>query len=157
MTYSKTIVLVLFLCFLIGPTQAQQTPRLQGAWEMVSQKFDGTDNPISGRQIKLLTRSHFIWVSQDKKSALELLAKKTERDSLLAYSGGFGAGTYKISETTYTETLEFFYDPIYIGHTISFSYKLDGDRWLISGSFPVLEGDKKVREFLLEEVWERIR
>jgi hypothetical protein len=156
MRNSRAIVPVLLLLFIPGPAPAQHAPTLQGVWEMVSQRIDGKDNAISGREIKLVTGTHFAWVSQDKKNALGLLAKKTERDSLMAFIGGFGAGTYKIDGKTYTETLEFFYDPLYVGHSIRFTYKLEGNRWLVSGSFPVLEGDKKVREFLLEEVWKRV-
>ena len=134
-----------------------QPTGLQGTWEMVSQKIDGKDNPIGGREIKLLTASHFVWVRQDKKQVEELLAKGTEHDSLLAYHDAFGAGTYKVSGDTYTETTEFFYEPKYIGTSIDFTFKLDGKRWYITGRFPHYHGTKKINEILIEEVWKRIK
>lgn len=156
MTCTKGIIPVLLLCFLAVSARAQHATKLGGVWQMVSQKLDGKDNPVPGREIKMLTGAHFVWVRQDTQEVSRLLAQRTLRDSLLAYHDAFGAGTYKVAGNTYTETTEFFYEPKYIGQSIDFMFKLDGDRWLISGRFPHLEGGKKVTEILLEEVWKRI-
>ena len=95
MKYTQHIFTIILLCLLLAFAYAQQTAKMQGTWELVSQKENGKDHPFVGRQIKLLTTSHYVWVRQDKKQLEELLAKKTQRDSISAYADAFGAGTYK--------------------------------------------------------------
>jgi hypothetical protein len=155
MVVMKTMSLVLLLCLVVGTVQAQKVPKLEGAWELVSQKVDGKDHPFAGRQIKLLSKSHYMWVRQDKKTLMGLLAKNTVRDSLRAYQDTYGAGTYKVSGNTYLETTEFFYEPSYIGTSVHFTFKFDGPRWIIMGTIPQMKGDKKIGEEQLEEVWKR--
>ncbi len=149
---------VLLLLLYISPAfvYAQQTVNLQGTWELVSQKEDGKDHPISGRQIKLVAGTHYSWVRQDKKHIEELLAKGTQRDSISAFEDTFGAGTYKIVGDTYTETTEFFYAPQYIGTSLAFTFKLDGDLWYTSGHLSHYENGKKIDDILLEQVFKRI-
>lgn len=93
MKYAQRTVALISLCLLLSFVDAQQAVKLQGTWELVSQKEDGKDHPFVGRQIKLLTATHYVWVRQDKKQLEELLAKKTQRDSISAYADAFGAGT----------------------------------------------------------------
>lgn len=156
MKYSQRIVTITLLYMLPLLAHAQQPVKLQGAWELVSQKEDGKDHSISGRQIKLLTGSHYAWVRQDKTLLEGLLAKTTQRDSISAYQDAFGAGTYKVVGNTYTETTEFFYAPQYIGTSLEFNFKLDGDLWYTSGHYSHFEGGKKINEVLLEQVFKRI-
>jgi hypothetical protein len=156
MKFLQRIIPLILLSFLPALVHAQQTVNLQGAWEMVSQKIDGKDHTIQGKQIKLLTGTHYTWVRQDKKQVEELLAKGTLHDSLLAYHDAFGAGTYKVVGNTYIETTEFFYEPQYIGTSLEFKFTLDGDRWYTSGHYSHFARGKKINEILLEEVWKRI-
>ena len=152
----KPLVLSFLVCFIVGLVQAQTPPRLEGAWELVSQKVDGKDHAILGRQIKLLTKQHYVWVRQDKKALMTLLEKKTMRDSMTAYQDTYGAGTYAVSGNTYTETTEFFYAPEYIGNAVNFTFRFDGPHWIINGTIPRMKGNEKVGEEKLEEVWKRI-
>ena len=156
MQYSSRIVTVILLYLLPAMAFAQQAIKLQGAWELVSQKEDGKDHPILGKQIKLLTGSHYAWVRQDKKQLEDLLAKRTQRDSISAYQDAFGAGTYKVVGNTYTETTEFFYAPQYIGTSLEFEFRLDGDLWYTSGHLIHYEGGKRIDDVLLEQVFKRI-
>jgi len=156
MKYSPRIVAVILLYLLPAMSCAQQAVKLQGTWELVSQKEDGKDHPISGRQIKLVTPTHYAWFRQDKKQLEELLAKRTQHDSISAYQDAFGAGTYKVVGNTYTETTEFFYAPQYIGTSLAFEFKLDGDLWYTSGHLIHYEGGKKIDDILLEQVFKRI-
>ena len=156
MKHTQRIITVILLFLTPSLTHAQQAVKLQGAWELVSQKEDGKDHPILGRQIKLLTGTHYAWVRQDKKLLEELLAKRTQRDSISAYQDTFGAGTYKVVGDTYTETTEFFYAPQYIGRSLEFKFKLEGDLWYTSGHYSHYEGGKKINEVLLEQVFKRI-
>jgi hypothetical protein len=156
MKYSQHIASVILLFLMPLLARAQQPVRLQGAWELVSQKEDGSDHPIAGRQIKLLTGTHYAWIRQDKTLLEELLAKQTQRDSISAYQDAFGAGSYKIVGNTYTETTEFFYAPQYIGTSLEFKFRLDGNLWYTSGHYSHFEAGKKVDEVLLEQVFKRI-
>ncbi len=135
---------------------AQQSAKLIGTWELVSQKEDGKDHPITGRQIKLVTSGYYAWVRQDKKELEALLAKRTPHDSISAYQDAFGAGTYKVAGNTYTETTEFFYAPQYIGTSLQFEFTMKGDIWRTSGHLKHFEGGKLVDEVLLEQVFKRI-
>jgi hypothetical protein len=156
MNYLKRIVPFILLYFLPGLVYAQQTVDLKGAWELVSQKEDGKDHPIMGRQIKLVTAAHYAWVRQDKKHLEDLLAKGTQHDSISAYQDAFGAGTYTIVGNTYTETTEFFYAPQTIGTSLVFTFKLEGDLWYTSGHLSHYESGKKLDDIILEQVFKRI-
>jgi hypothetical protein len=72
-----------------------------------------------------------------------------------AYQDTYGAGTWKVSGNTYTETTEFFYDPHYVGNAVTFTFKFEGGRWIIYGTIPQMTGDTKTGEEKLEEVWKR--
>ncbi len=152
----RNIVPLVLLYILPGLVQAQERVNLQGAWELVSQKEDGKDHPISGRQIKLVTAAHYAWVRQDKQQLEAQLAKGTVRDSIAAYQDNFGAGIYKVVGNTYTETTEFFYAPQYIGTSLAFTFKLEGGLWYTSGHLTHYEKGKKVDDILLEQVFKRI-
>lgn len=104
------------------------------------QKMDGKEMLTSGKDVKYITAKHFVWIYQDKANCLALLAKKTQRDSLAAYYDAFGAGagTYKLVGNTYTETIEYFSDPNYVGLSIDFTVKVEGDRLYQSGKLPPL-------------------
>jgi len=146
------------LLFLLTVTvNAQKKVSLQGTWEKVSAKYDGKPEGFNGRQIKLITAKHYVWLKHDLKVIDSLYAKGTLRDSLAAHNDEFGGGTYKIEGDTYTETTEFFGDPKYIGRSISFKFTLKGNIWNISGHYVHYDANgKKTDEFLLDETWKRI-
>jgi len=149
-----------FFCVLVTstlmPAYAQQTPKLQGAWELKSQRIDGKEKSLSGRRLRLLTATHFVWVQEDRKMLEELLAKKTPHDSVVAYHDVCGSGTYNVSGDTYTETTEFFYDPQNIGTSIDWKFTLEGDLMSTSGHYVHYKDGKKIEDLLLEEVWKKI-
>ena len=64
-----------------------------------------------------------------------------------AYQDAFGAGTYKFVGNTYTETTEFFYAPQYIGTSLEFDSKLDGDLWYTSRHLQHYEGARELMTF----------
>lgn len=158
MTFSKTTLVILLLCLFVAVSVAQQKVNIEGVWQALSQKMDGKETLTAGKDVKYITAKHWIWVYQDKGKGLSLLAKKTQRDSIAAYYDAFGAGagTYKLVGNTYTETIDYFSDPSYVGLSISFTVKVEGDKLYQSGKYPVLEGGKKVKDVQLEEVYKRI-
>lgn len=158
MTYSRATLVVLLLCAFVACSIAQQKVTIEGVWQAMSQKMDGKDVLMSGKDMKVITAKHFVFIYQDKGKCLSLLAKKTQRDSIAAYFDMFGAGggTYKLAGNTYTETIDYFSDPSYVGLSISFTVKVEGDKLYQSGKYPILEGGKKVKDVQLDEVYKRI-
>jgi hypothetical protein len=132
--------------------------KIEGVWQAVSQKVDGKEMLTSGKDMKLITARHFMWIYQDKRHSLSLLARKTQRDSITAYYDAFGAGagTYTFVGNTYTETIEYFSDSNYIGVALDCTMKVEGDSMYQSGKFPMLEGIMKVKDVQLEEGYIRI-
>ena len=115
---------------------------VEGAWEVESVAVDGVQEPLGDRrQIKLLTGTRFAFVSQSP-GPENLL---TVTDSLAAYRTGlFGGGTYRVQDSTYTETIEFFGDPRYVGLDIRFTCRVEGDLWTIEGELPTWDEDGSV-------------
>jgi len=152
------LLVLLSICLIILPAIAQQKKPIEGVWRMISGKEDGKDRLTSGTDIKYITAKHWIWIYQDKAKTISALSKKNEGDPLKAFTDAFGAGSgsYSLKGNTYTETVEHFVDPSYIGLSVSFTVKVEGNRLYQSGKFPIFENGKKVREVLLEEVYERV-
>jgi hypothetical protein len=152
------LLLVLVTSLIAVPTVAQQKIKIEGVWRMVSGKVDGKEMlTASATQVKYITAMHWIFINQDKAKTIAALAKKSE-DPLKAYQEAFsaGAGIYKLAGNTYTETVEQFGDPTYIGMSVSFTVKVEGNRFYQSGKFPMYENGKKTQDILLEEVYERL-
>ena len=143
-----------FLSLVGHSARAQAACRLEGVWQLVSGKADGQAYPASVRGIKLITKGHVAFLSEEARGVKEL---KSAADSLQAFrTMGAGGGTYTLQGTTYTETLDYFTDPAYTGRSVSFSCRTEGDRFFQTGLFPVFANGKKVRDVKLEEVWRRI-
>jgi hypothetical protein len=142
------------LLLLANVAGAQGSCRLEGVWQLVSGKSDGQAYPASARGMKIITKGHFMFVSEEERGVKEL---KTIADSLQAFrTMGSGGGTYTIQGTTYTEKLDFFSDPAYLGRSIAFTCRTEGGRFYQTGAVPVFENGKKVRDTKLEEVWRRV-
>jgi hypothetical protein len=148
-----TILAVLFLV-VARPVQAQAGCQLIGVWQLVSGKSDGQPYPTTLHQLKFITRNRWVWIAKDDSGPKEL---KTTADSLQMFrTTGAGSGTYTVQGATYTEKIEFFPDPAYIGQSLPFSCRTESDRFYQTGSLPILQGGKKVRDLKLEEVWRRV-
>ncbi len=66
----------------------------------------------------------------------------------MVYAGG---GRYTLEGETYTEFITYQFDPKLVGRSVSFTCRLDGDRWYHSGIFEV-DGE----QYHIEEIWRRI-
>ena len=155
----KTASIFPMLALAVGTCFVQQKNVVEGVWELTSQKFAGKENTTGShfRQWKIITRKHWMWAAQDTGAMSSLLSKKTLRDSLQAsYEVGGGAGSYTLVGNTYTETIEFFPDPHYLGVSIPFTVKVAGDRLFQSGTLPPIGGDKDSKGVLLEETYKRL-
>lgn len=132
---------VMLLLILIGTLGCgHPSARLQGSWVMVypsdaSREHSVEDEPDGELPVKILTDTHFAFGS-------------TGPDWTL-YAGG---GRYELDGDTYTETIAYHFNPKLVGKTLSFTCRLDGDRWYHTGIFEV-DGD----HFHIEEIWRRIK
>ena len=134
------ILLIFLFSFSFGPEN-----KLEGTWKLVSGKYFFPDDTLvmprteSEHAIKVINKTHFATVHQD--------ASKNE-----IYSN---AGTYVLTEDTYTEHLEFATGTAMIGSTLSFKSTMEGDKWTISG--PIKTSDEEGPDWKLHEVWKRVK
>ena len=153
------IVLIVFVpvLLLVGCGQTSESNRLEGAWELVEAKYTPPDPTFSlteWRQIKLLTKTHWAYLSQ-KRSSPKITAL-TNDSELLAAAKAFGAGggTYTLAGDVYTERVEFFSTPNYVSVSLPYRIKWEGDEWIMTGTFPMKSmglGDQDI------ELYERYR
>jgi hypothetical protein len=150
----RAVSLLVAAVLLVPPLSAQSTCKLEGVWQLVSGSTDGKPYPAGSREMKIITKGHFavLWQEPGVPSTI-----KTPADSLAVFRHvGGGGGTYTVQGTTYTEKLDYFPDPRYVGKAIAFTCRVEGDRFYQSGSFPTFDGAKKVGDSKLEEVWKRV-
>lgn len=150
----RPLALVALLVLFAAPVLAQEPCQLEGVWEQVTATFDGEPTPETWRQMKIITATHFAFVSEEERGVTDL---RTPADSLQAFRTMFsGGGTYTLKGNAYSEHLEYFRDPAYLGMSISFTCRTEGDRFWQSGMYPLLEDGEKVGEILLVEEYHRI-
>lgn len=139
----------------LGSTAAAQEPcQVQGVWMLESRTVDGQMLSSSAKtHIKIVTATHFAWMSQEPGTA----KLTSPADSLAAYrTRAFGGGTYRVTATTYTERMEYFYNPEYVGREVTFRCRIEGDRWYHATEWPILQAGREIKSVRLEEVWRRI-
>jgi hypothetical protein len=118
------------------------SPRIEGAWRLVSQKGAGAAKaskvPEGLEQIKLVTGGRFVWTL-------------VRNGKVLAGAGGH----YVLKGDRYTEHVDFVLSPSLeslVGQDIQFTAKLDDDTWN-----HVAVPRNKGEESPLVEVWERCK
>ena len=147
-------VVAVILLLLPQLAYAQAGCQLAGVWELVSGSTDGVPYPASLHARKLITRTHFAFITRDDGAIKD---PRTAADTLaFLQSMAAGSGTYTVQGTTYTEKPEFFPDPAYIGRELPFTCRVEGDRFYQTGNVPVLQNGVRVGDVKLEEVWRRI-
>ena len=135
-------LLGLVLLLVGGELSAQDVCPVQGAWQLESLTFDGEAQELGAyQQIKLLTASHFAWQGVPEVG-----------DTLGAYADSrYGGGTYRVTETSYTESVDYFVDSEFTGQVLEFSCRVEGDLWYHDREYPTPTGSLQVAE-----VWRRI-
>jgi hypothetical protein len=138
-------LLGLVLLLVGGELSAQDVCPVQGAWQLESLTFNGEAWELGAyQQIKLLTASHFAWQG---------VPEVGDTLGVYAYSR-YGGGTYRVTATTYTESVDYFFYPGLIGQEIAFSCRVEGDLWYHEGDIP---GDEQTGSDHIAEVWRRIK
>jgi hypothetical protein len=112
--------------------------KLVGTWRMASAKFGGqeSDLPQMSVTFKHVTPAGFMWLSHDK-------------DGLITRAAG---GTYTLRNGKYTEKIEYGMGDdfeVIKKAKISFTCKVEGDKWNHTGELP--------NGTTIEEVWERVK
>jgi hypothetical protein len=136
-------------------TSTAQTPcDLQGAWQLVSARYDNQAPASTHASMKVFTKTRFAVIGLD--TALRgPLATDADRlkffDSLTAVGGG-----YVVSAGAWTEKIEYASDPAYVGRSLTFQCVQEGDRLTQKGTLPVFADGKKTGDIPLEEVWRRV-
>jgi hypothetical protein len=150
----RAVSLLTVAALLAAPLSAQSSCKLEGVWQFVSGTADGNPYTPGIRGIKIITKGHFAVLEREPGVPQEM---KSQADSLAAFVKTIsGGGTYTVQGTTYTEKLDYFSDPTYVGRAVPFTCRTEGDRFYQSGPFPIFEGGKKVRDIKLAEVWKRV-
>jgi hypothetical protein len=136
------------------PSVTAQTCDLQGAWQLVSAKYDNQPPAPTYGATKVFTKTRFAVIGQDAALRGPLL---TDADRLKFFSSlNAGGGSYVVSAGTWTEKIDQFSDPAYVGLSLTFQCAQEGDRLIQKGTIPIFDGGKKVRDLPLEEVWRRV-
>ena len=129
------------------------TCNIQGVWDLVNVTVGDRKEPVAGwKQRKVVTARHFMWVAQAERR--DTLPLRTALDSMRVGMVGAGAGSYTLNDSTYTETIEFFNDPAFIGKPWPATCRTVGDRWYHSFTQPARTGpDSGAR---VVEEWRRV-
>jgi hypothetical protein len=162
----KTVVRVSIVAGLLIGLQgcasetASQASPLEGAWELVEARQTPPDPAFTlaeWRNIKIFTKTHWAYLSQ--KRAAPKLTSWTNDTELLAAAKAFGAGggTYALEGDTYTEHIEFFAGPNYVGMSLPWKIKWEGDEWIQTGTFPMKSLGLDDHDLELYERYRRIK
>lgn len=160
MRLRRLLVIALPACSLIVTVGAFSVRkagcRVQGVWEMEAVTNNGKDQPLNGaRQVKIVTRRHFMWVGQDARR--DTLPLKTQADTLRRNTIGGGAGTYSVTGNAYVEQIDVFNDPSWLGKPWKATCRVEGDRWYHSYPFPQdSAGVPRDSIAHIVEVWRRV-
>lgn len=108
---------------------------LKGTWHYVSGEYATPDGRVKAQapavtSTKIISDTHFNYI--------------TLHSGKFAYAGG---GTYIIRNNKFIETIKHGNLPEYIGRTMAFTYKIEGDLW-----FHTLYEDGK---FVESEIWKK--
>ncbi len=127
MRFIRTMILLLAVILLAGCSAHQHA--LVGTWRLTEVNGEKVDTPM----IKIVTPTRFAFGRADGRGV---------------WAGG---GRVQVTRSVYTEIIEYHSRPEFVGATVDFSYKLEGDRWIHKGVIPYAGGKVPI-----DEVWQRI-
>ena len=106
---------------------AQAPCRVQGVWKLEREERNGKTDPPSFTQRKIMTKRHFMWASAENRR--DTLPLKTFRDSVRYFSDAGGSGTYRVSGSNLTETIDIFPDPTWNGRDFRATCRTTAKQW----------------------------
>lgn len=132
LTLTSLAALMIAGTFAVGRGNTRDTAascNVQGVWKQYKIIVNGkADSSGAGQEVKLVTKSHFAWIQQE--SRRDTLPLKTFRDSVRVFSDAGGYGTYSLSGSNYTERIEMFPDPTYIGKDWPATCQTTANQWI---------------------------
>lgn len=143
-------------CAIALPDAALAACQVEGVWEQVSLILDGQVMPPRSRpMLKIVANGHWMWVGAD--AGRNKLPRQTETERLRAFQMFGGAGTYTTTDNSFTQHIDYFFDPSTEGATLVASCRTEGEFWSYSFStvgVPGMDGSGPKR---VSEVFRRIR
>src|SRR5262245_28096404 len=101
---------------------------VQGTWQLQSLIVNGRDEPLIGSApLKVVAETHYMWLVRAGPPTPR--PKPTVLDSVAIAQ--FGGGAYRVTPATYTERLDIFYDPKWVGREVEYSCRVAEDLWYI--------------------------
>jgi hypothetical protein len=150
--------LLLAVCFLLIGCKTEKKNSLEGVWERVEARFTtaGKTESPTRKAIKMFTKNH--WVILEQEPNLPKVSAEATDSDLANAARAFEAiaGTYTLEGNTLTESIDFASDPNWIGNSIPFQIRWEGDRWIQTGKFPIKAMGIGQDDTESYEVWERI-
>jgi hypothetical protein len=129
--------------------------RVEGVWDLESRSRDERDEPLEGyHQRKVLTRNYFVWIGEDAKR--DTITLRTVADTLRAQRSLGGSGKYRITGNAYSETLDYFTWPEFLGKTLHATCRVVGDRWHHTYTDPWDTTGVRTPIVRVTEIWRRI-
>jgi hypothetical protein len=151
----RLLPLAVLVSVLATRAATAQTPcDLQGAWQLVSAKYDNQATPSTHASMKVFTKTRFAVIGLDTALSGPLA---TDADRLKFFSNLIAVGgSYVVTAGAWTEKIEYSSDPAYVGMSFTFQCAQEGDRLTQKGTLPILAEGKKTGDLSLEEVWRRV-
>ena len=114
--------LFLFNACCNNTNQCDQTPSIQGTWQLISSEYHKKDTITSNmnegqKMIKIITPTHFAFLLHD--------LKKGKDSTNVAYMSG--GGSYALENGKYIENLEYCTAREWEGHSFDFELTISGD------------------------------
>jgi hypothetical protein len=127
-----------------------------GVWELTGVTTNGKPAPLEGyRQRKVVSKKHFMWVGQAGRR--DTLPLKTAADTLRHNQLSGGGGTWSLAGRAYTEHIEYFNDPTWIGRDWKATCRTEGDGWIHSFEVPsTSDTSRSAPRDTVIEAWHRI-
>lgn len=137
--FRRVLVLLVVLVLTSNGAWAQlPANELEGTWKMVKQERVYGDSTVDhtdqwGPGFKILNSTHFAW-GRETNDGSEMLA-------------GGGWYEYDSEKNRYVEHIQYHSEPGFVGQTLEFTAKVEGDTWVHVG---------KVGDYKLRQVWKRV-
>lgn len=162
----KTAQITLLAVTFTGSAAAWTDPAhdIVGEWQLVSAELTigsntfPTFNAETHQMVKIITDSHFAFVSKGPERPQFSSYALTDAEKLIAFSNfGGGAGRYSITGNKYTEHVEYSQYPNYEGQSLTFSITIEGDTLTQEGHYPITRLGLGDTDGYVKEVYRRIR
>ncbi len=154
-------ILVTLLLVLLSSCATEKRSPLEGVWELVSAEWTTPDTtlkftPADWSQIKVITKSHFVFVGQEP-NRVKISGAQSDAE-LISMARTFfgGGGTYSLEGDTCTETLQYFSNPNYLSASVSYKVEIEGTQLIQSGTYPAKSIGLEEYDVELYEVYRRI-